>query len=237
VEDLIALFPQLADERYERIGAWIMLVLFVLQLIAGGIEMLIPRLEKMAEETESKTDDDVVSVLRKIAGVLRLVNRWVPRLRGGKTALALFAFIPFLVACGAGALGEHAVVATVTHEIGEAGRETIMEVRGTALRDAALNARSANTSVADAVHEAGDAWDAEFGAVVEAYNTYAGAANAYTRGVYHEATGTLDEPVNLIALGRQVAEAWNAVARLLEDLGHPDLPVLPQWVLDYLQNL
>jgi hypothetical protein len=140
--------------------------------------------------------------------------------------------------CGASALDEHAIVATVTHEIAVVGRQAILEERRRQLVAGGEAALEEGEPVRPAVEEAAEGFDSGLGGqIVEGYNAFAGAANAYARGVLAEARGMLDSAVELVALGRHVATTYNALARLVEQLDGLELPIVPDWILEYLSNL
>jgi len=249
IEDLSHALPALGGLDTEHLLAWLATLMSVFAVLGWALDAALPRLHAHAESTKTKTDDQVVSWLEKLSAVLGLVNSLVPRPTFGKRPpkrsaptdvgpLSVFFAVVmagslFLQACDTGAWDAHSIAAQTAHETARTGRTIILGERRAALVRAGTGAED----IAAAVHAAAAVWDSDNGALVEGYNLFAASANEYARLAFAALRGEMDDLDHLRVAAGHVADAWNAVAGILDAVGAAeDLPRIPDWLLAFLRG-
>lgn len=251
---LMQMLPSLGIDT-EHVLAWFAVVMTALAVVGWGLDLVLPRLRAHALKTETKVDDGVVSWLEKVAAVLALINAIIPRPafggRGraerseddepkpptdlGPTAV-LFAFVvggaAMVQGCGVSQWDVHAAASRTSNTTAQTGRAIIMGER----RRVLLAAGQGAEDIAAAVTAAAERWDADNRVLIEAYNVFASAANQYAASAFAALRGEADDLDHLRVLAGRVADAWNAVAAIIDSASDTSLPRIPDWLLRFLRG-
>lgn len=242
IAEILRSIPSLGDADTERILAWVTAIMTVLAFVGWALDALLPRLRAHAEATETKTDDRIVSWLERLVAVLGLVNAVVPRPRLGEppkdkpdigplAVLLVLSVSAIVQGCGVGVWQSHSMAAQTSHDVAVTGRAVIMGERRRVLLQAGRGAED----IPAAVVVAANRWDTENRVLVESYNLFATVSNQYARSVFAAMRGEADDLSELRRLAGSVADAWNAVAAIIDEATDTGLPRIPDWLLDFLR--